>query len=189
VFSVAALPLTALAAPAQGPAVTSVDVSPQRISGDHGETTVSFQAARPGTVVFTLTRLAPDVRRVGRFGVRSRAGTNDFLFPGRIDRRLLRPGRYRLSAGAAGAVFVVTKGPAQASDARAPDRGDGLTARPFLVAALVVAIALLGFAALPASAARGPRAAEVLASRRPVAATAGGLTLTVAFALYLLSVV
>jgi hypothetical protein len=168
--------------------VTSVDVLPQQISaGD--ETTVSFRAAAPGTVVFTLTRLEPDVRKVGRFGVRSRPGTTEFLFPGRIDRRLLRPGRYRLSARAAGAVFVVTRRPAQASDARAPGRGDGLTARPFVVAALVAAIALLGFAALPAAAALGPRAAEVLASRRSVAAAAGGLTLTVAFALYLLGVV
>jgi hypothetical protein len=197
VFSVAALALTALAGRSHavaGPAVTSVDMSPQRISAGDGETTVSFTVARPGTVVFTLTRLEPDSGRVGRFGVAARSGPNDFLFPGRIDRRLLRPGTYRLSASgpggrAVGAVLIVTRDAPRAGDAQAADGRDGLPVRPFLVAALLVAIVLLGVASLPASAARSPRAAEALAARRPAAAVAGGLTLAVAFALYLLSVV
>jgi hypothetical protein len=193
-FSVVALALPAAAPAARGgPAVTRLDVSPARISAPGGDTTVRFDLARPGTVVFTLGQVAPVARTVGRFGVRGRTGPNRFLFPGRIDTRLLRPGTYRLTAAgtngrSVGATLVVT-GADAAPGVGSPERPEnGSPVRgPLVVGVLLVAIALLGLAALPA-ATSGPRAAELLATHRPAVALTGGVALTAAFALYLASV-
>jgi hypothetical protein len=189
-FSVVALALPAAAPAARGgPAVTRLDVSPARISAPGGDTTVRFDLARPGTVVFTLGQVAPVARTVGRFGVRGRTGPNRFLFPGRIDTRLLRPGTYHLTArgttgGAVRATLVVTAAGSRAE--QAPREGRSLV-RPLVVGTLVVAIVLLGTASLPA-AAGGPRAAQLLARHRQSLALAGVAALTAAFTLYLASV-
>jgi hypothetical protein len=47
-----------------------------------------------------LVRVAPDCRRVGRFRVNGRAGTNRVRFRGRINGRALRPGTYMIRARA-----------------------------------------------------------------------------------------
>lgn len=170
--------------------MTRLDVSPARISARTGDATVRFDLARPGTVVFTLSQVAPVARTVGRFGVRGRAGPNRFLFPGRIDTRLLRPGTYRLTArGTRGravrATLVLTSAESQAE--QAPSEGRSF-ARPLVVGALLLAIVLLGTASLPA-AAGGPRAAQLLATHRQAVALAGVAALTAAFTLYLASLV
>jgi hypothetical protein len=62
------------------------------------QTTFVFRLSRPGIVEFVLTRLAPDCRVVGKFRVAGRAGLNRVRFRGRIGRRVLRAGTYRVTA-------------------------------------------------------------------------------------------
>jgi hypothetical protein len=154
----------------------------------NGQITVGFELARPGTVLFSIIRTAPARRNVGAFEVRGRAGPNSFLFPGRIDRRLLRPGTYRLAAkfGNARAVsppFVVPTAPERAE----PSNGEGGSLRTLVLVCLLVAIALLGVATLPVRAIREPRGAELLVSARPGLAIAGFVALAAGFALYVAS--
>ena len=61
-------------------------------------TTFSFRLSRPTLVEFVLVRVAPDCRVVGKFRVNGRAGLNRVRFRGRIGRRVLRPGTYRVTA-------------------------------------------------------------------------------------------
>jgi hypothetical protein len=62
------------------------------------QTTFVFRLSRPGIVELALTRLAPDCRVVGTFRVAGRAGLNRVRFRGRIGRRVLRAGTYRVTA-------------------------------------------------------------------------------------------
>lgn len=62
------------------------------------QTTFVFRLSHPATVELVLTRLAPDCRVVGKFRVAGRAGLNRMRFRGRIGRRVLRAGTYRVTA-------------------------------------------------------------------------------------------
>jgi hypothetical protein len=62
------------------------------------QTTLSFVLKKPALVEFVVTQVAPDCRQVGRFRVAGRAGLNRVRFRGRIGRRLLGPGSYRIKA-------------------------------------------------------------------------------------------
>ncbi len=62
------------------------------------QTTFVFSLSRAAIVELVLTRLAPDCRVVGKFRVAGRAGLNRVRFRGRIGRRVLRPGTYRVTA-------------------------------------------------------------------------------------------
>jgi hypothetical protein len=62
------------------------------------QTTFVFRLSRSGIVELVLTRLAPDCRVVGKFRVAGRAGLNRVRFRGRIGRRVLRAGTYRVTA-------------------------------------------------------------------------------------------
>lgn len=81
-------------------------------SGKKGRrtTTLTFVLSRPATVVFTVQRLSPDCRTVGHFTVRGHAGLNRVRFAGRVDRRQLSAGTYRITArtGDGGSVQRVT---------------------------------------------------------------------------------
>jgi hypothetical protein len=57
-----------------------------------------FRLSRPAIVELVFTRLAPDCRVVGRLRVAGRAGLNRLRFRGRIGRRVLTPGTYRVTA-------------------------------------------------------------------------------------------
>jgi hypothetical protein len=176
-----------------------------------GNIAVSFELTRPATVVFSITQTAPVCRKVGAFQVRGQAGGNRFLFPGRVDRRLLRPGTYRLAgtidrSRAVGPTFVVAGGRRSAEalnralrrDVCARRRAaDGQTVatvspprpqhdwlRSLVIGCLLLAIPLLAVAALPRGATPGLRSAELLAARRPAVAAAGGAALLVAVVLY-----
>ena len=59
-------------------------------------TTFSFRLSRPTLVEFVLVRVSPDCRVVGKFRVNGRVGLNRVRFRGRIGRRVLRPGTYRV---------------------------------------------------------------------------------------------
>ena len=186
----AAAAAPARATPARGPAVVELRLSASSISGV-GQITVTFRLREAGTVAFSVVPTAPARRTVARFVVRGRAGANRFRFPGRIERRLLRPGRYRLvTRGAGGSIvaahFAVTRSTGEAGAAR-PAEGaldEEAPLRPLVVGCLLLAIPLLALAALPARVAPGPRAAALLAGGRPVVAVAGGLSLVVALALF-----
>lgn len=62
------------------------------------QTTFVFRLSRAAIVELILTRLAPDCRVVGKFRVAGRAGLNRVRFRGRIGRRVLRAGTYRVTA-------------------------------------------------------------------------------------------
>jgi hypothetical protein len=62
------------------------------------ETTFVFRLQGAAIVEFVVTRLAPDCRVVGKFRVAGRAGLNRVQFRGRIGRRVLRAGTYRVTA-------------------------------------------------------------------------------------------
>jgi hypothetical protein len=62
------------------------------------QTTLVFRLSRPAIVELVVTRIAPDCRLVGKFRVAGRAGLNRVRFRGRIGRRVLRAGTYRVTA-------------------------------------------------------------------------------------------
>lgn len=211
---------------AAGPRVTGLEVSASWFSargrGATSEIVVGFRLERPGTVRFSLTQVAPVCRSVGAFTVDGTPGLNRFLFPGRIERRLLPPGTYRLAAAGARGLFaralvvVATEAPdprrvrrALLRDVCRSGAGEAATQqgtresappppgpaaaeptgrerplRPFVVGCLLVAIALLGIAAVPGTATASPRAAELLATHRGAVAFAGSVALAAAVGLY-----
>ena len=152
-----------------------------------GHITITFELTRPGTAVFSIDRIAPVRRTVGGFEVRGHAGANRFLFPGRLDRRLLRPGTYRLTAEidrarAVSPTFVVV--PAASGEAR-PIPGESRPRRTLVVVFVLLAILFLTAAAIPERAVPGPRGAALLAAGRGGLAFVGFAALGAALALYL----
>ena len=170
-------------------AATPVLVLSGRTVSPGEDLTVTFALARRATVVFSITRTAPLPRRVAAFEVRGQVGANRFLFPGRLDRRLLRPGTYRLAAQIDGAraispTFVVA---AAAPLETRPVAAESRPARTRIVVFVLLAILLLAAAAIPARAVPGHRGAEFLAVGRSGLAFAGFAALGAAFALYVAS--
>jgi hypothetical protein len=70
-----------------------------------------FTLRRAGLVEFVVYQVAPDCRRIGRFRVAGRAGVNRVRFRGRVGRKVLGPGTYRIKARVlpAGSALVDTK--------------------------------------------------------------------------------
>jgi hypothetical protein len=91
----------------------------------NGGTTLVF-TLRKGTVVrFTVVRVYPSCERVGSFSVRAHAGVNRVRFRGRLGRRPLAEGTYRLVAQARGrertaatVTIVVARGETSARELR-----------------------------------------------------------------------
>lgn len=93
------------------------------------ETRISFRLTAPTRVVFVVRGPAPSCDVVGRFSVRGRAGTNQVRFTGRIGRKTLEPGTYRLTARPANRarqtrpiVLIVGTGPRERLHCPSPDR-------------------------------------------------------------------
>jgi len=57
-----------------------------------------FVLKRATIVEFVVFQVAPDCRRIGRFRVAGRPGVNRVRFRGRVGRRVLGPGTYRIRA-------------------------------------------------------------------------------------------
>jgi len=62
------------------------------------KTTIVFFLRKPSVVLFVVRQLAPACRTAGSFRVLGRPGLNRVRFRGRIGRRLLPPGSYRVDA-------------------------------------------------------------------------------------------
>jgi hypothetical protein len=62
------------------------------------QTILLFRLSRSAMVELTFIRIAPDCRVVGRLRVGGHAGLNRMRFRGRIGRRVLSPGTYRVTA-------------------------------------------------------------------------------------------
>ena len=75
---------------------------------------ITFTLSAPARVRFVVRGPAPSCAVVARFAVRGRAGTNRLRFTGRIGRRQLAPGTYRIAArtraGAAARPILVVVG-------------------------------------------------------------------------------
>jgi hypothetical protein len=83
-----------------------------------GATTIVFRLTRAAVVRFTVVRVFPTCERVGAFHVRAHAGVNKVRFRGRLHRRPLSEGTYRLLVRARGSQtdaavlhIVVLEGP------------------------------------------------------------------------------
>ena len=57
-----------------------------------------FVLTKPALVELVVFQVAPDCRRIGRFRVAGHAGRNRVPFRGRVGRRRLGPGTYRITA-------------------------------------------------------------------------------------------
>jgi hypothetical protein len=68
-----------------------------------GATTIVFRLARGALVRFTVVRVHPTCERVGAFHVRAHAGVNYVKWRGRLNRKPLEEGTYRLVVRARGA--------------------------------------------------------------------------------------
>jgi len=64
------------------------------------QTTLIFVLRKAALVEFVVIQVVPDCRQVGRFRVQGRRGVNRVRFRGRIGRRVLGPGTYRIKARA-----------------------------------------------------------------------------------------
>ena len=95
------------------PAVTALSLRPRRFRAARGRgasiglprhARVSYTLTEPSRTRFTVVRLRSgrEVAKVGRFRHTGLAGRNRFTFTGRIGRRPLKAGRYRLTASAPG---------------------------------------------------------------------------------------
>lgn len=62
------------------------------------QTVLVFTLGKAGPVEFVVRELAPDCRRIGRFRVAGHEGVNRVHFRGRLGRRVLGPGTYRIRA-------------------------------------------------------------------------------------------
>lgn len=62
----------------------------------NGGTTIAFTLSRRGIVRFTVVRVYPSCKRIGSFTVRAHEGANRVRFRGRLGRRPLPEGTYRL---------------------------------------------------------------------------------------------
>jgi hypothetical protein len=84
--------------------VTRLSASPKRIKpgSKRRAARITFRLTAPARVVFVVRGPAPSCDVVGRFIVRGRRGTNRVRFTGRVGRRTLKPGTYRLTARTAG---------------------------------------------------------------------------------------
>jgi hypothetical protein len=91
-----------------------------RVQGKHRRAAkITFTLTAPARVVFVVRGPAPSCAVVGRFAVRGKAGTNHLRFTGRIGRRRLATGTYRITArtragaGTRPVVVVVGSGPVE----------------------------------------------------------------------------
>jgi hypothetical protein len=63
-------------------------------------TVLVFSLSKAALVEFVVVQVSPVCRRIGRFRVQGRAGWNRVRFRGRVGRRALAPGTYRIQARA-----------------------------------------------------------------------------------------
>ena len=86
---------------------------------------IVFRLSRPTMLRVTVVRVYPTCKRIGTFTVRGQAGVNRIRFRGRLGRRMLPTGGYRLIVRARGAErdaaavpIVVARGPVSAATVR-----------------------------------------------------------------------
>jgi hypothetical protein len=92
---------TTSTSPSRPARVTRLRASSRRVRTNGRRRTVAritFTLSAPARVRFVVRGPAPSCAVVARFAVRGRAGPNRLRFTGRIGRRQLEPGTYRISA-------------------------------------------------------------------------------------------
>lgn len=111
----------------------------------NGGTTLVFTLREGTTVRFTVVRVYPSCERVGSFSVRAREGVNRVRFRGRLGRRPLAEGTYRLVAQARGretaaatVTIVVARGKTSPAELRRARRANACSAEE--ASAIVTAI-------------------------------------------------
>jgi hypothetical protein len=82
--------------------VTGIRARPGRVKRTRGQrrraARITFTLSAPGRVVFVVRGPAPSCGVAGRFSVRGKRGRNRVGFTGRLGRRTLGPGAYRITA-------------------------------------------------------------------------------------------
>jgi hypothetical protein len=106
-------------------------------------TTLIFVLPRAARVVFTVTQVSPVCQAAGRFTVAGHAGLNRVRFAGRVGRRQLEPGTYRISARTRGG-RLVQRVTLVIVDGGAPTRAELMAARASNVCAATRGVASAG---------------------------------------------
>jgi hypothetical protein len=78
--------------------VTGIRSRRVRVAGRKRAARITFTLSRPGRVVFVVRGPAPSCQVAGRFTVRGNRGANHVRFTGRVGRRELPFGTYRVTA-------------------------------------------------------------------------------------------
>jgi hypothetical protein len=121
--------------------VTGIKASPRRVRrvGKRRAAHIVFRLNAPARVVFFVRGPAPSCHIVGRFTVRAHRGTNRVRFTGRVGRKTLKPGTYRVKARPATrprharrVTVIVGSGPREALDCSASARYGFLGAAAYL---------------------------------------------------------
>jgi hypothetical protein len=101
----------------------------------NGGTTLVFALEQGAVVRFTIVRVYPSCKRIGSFSVRAHSGVNRVRFRGRLGRRPLAEGTYRLVAQARGqetaaatVTIVVVRGRKSATELRRARRANACSA-------------------------------------------------------------
>jgi hypothetical protein len=78
--------------------VTGIRARRVRVAGRKRAARITFTLSRPGRVLFVVRGPAPSCQVAGRFTVRGDLGVNHVRFTGRVGRRELPSGTYRVTA-------------------------------------------------------------------------------------------
>jgi hypothetical protein len=78
--------------------VTGIRAQRVRVAGRKRAARITFTLSRPGRVLFVVRGPAPSCRVAGRFSVRGDRGVNHVRFTGKVGRRELPFGTYRVTA-------------------------------------------------------------------------------------------
>jgi len=78
--------------------VTGIRARRLRVAGRNRAARITFTLSRPGRVLFVVRGPAPSCQVAGRFTVRGERGVNHVRFTGRVGRRELPFGTYRVTA-------------------------------------------------------------------------------------------
>jgi hypothetical protein len=117
----------------RSPRVTGIQARHLRVAGRNRAARITFMLSRPGRVLFVVRGPAPSCQVAGRFTVRGDRGVNHVRFTGRVGRRELPSGTYRVSAktrgGASSRPVVVAIGERRVTNRFAC--GAGATTDPF----------------------------------------------------------
>jgi hypothetical protein len=150
----------------------------------NGGTTLVFALEEGAVVRFTIVRVYPSCKRIGSFSVRAHSGVNRVRFRGRLGRRPLAEGTYRLvvqargqETAAATVTIVVVRGRKSATELRRARRANACSAAEAQEIETAIGAAPAGSNGDPAPTTKRQSIADpIVAAAKAVVKKAKGLT-------------